>query len=254
MNVADAPQPAVAPTVPDHPDRWDILRFVLFFILGLVLSLLVVIALAAVTGNLPASGRMEDLTVLQTGWLNIGIAVALSISLGGSVWFAVQRRNRAPAAALGFERISVFAVVGCALGMILWAFAASFLITAVLGDVRSQIENPLEDLMVSHASLIVAVVLACVVAPIAEEMLFRGLLFGWLRAHWPFWPTALVTAALFGAAHGKAGALYALLAAMLGVGLALFREHSGSLWGSISAHIANNALFMGISLLKSVWF
>jgi membrane protease YdiL (CAAX protease family) len=237
-----------------RPDRWDILRFVLFFILGLVLSLLILIALAAVTGNLPASRRMEDLTALQAAWLNIGIAFALSISLGGSVWFAVQRRNRPPAPVLAFEQISAFAVVGCVIGMILWAFAASFLITAVFGDVRSQIENPLQDLVVSDATLIVAVALACVVAPIAEEMLFRGLLFGWLRAHWPFWPTALVTAALFGAAHGKAGAMYALLASLLGVGLALFREHSGSLWGSISAHIANNVLFIGISLLKSDWF
>jgi len=166
----------------------------------------------------------------------------------------VQRRNRPPAPVLGFEQVSPFALAGCIIGMILWAFAVSFLVTAVFGDVRSQIENPLEDLVASDATLVASIILICVMAPVAEEMLFRGLLFGWLRAHLPFWPTALVTAALFGAAHGKAGAIAALMAGLLGVGLALFREHSGSLWGSIGAHIANNALFIGISLLKSVWF
>jgi membrane protease YdiL (CAAX protease family) len=238
--------------VPQHPDRWDLLRFILLFLLSLVLGLLVLIALAAVTGRLPTSQRMEDLTVLQQAWLTIGLAVAIYVSLAGSVWFAVQRRGRQGGRVLGYVPISPLAVIGCALGMIVYAFAVSFLITAIFGHV--ELDNPLADMAVSDDTLVATILIGCVVAPIAEEMLFRGLLFGWLRAHWPFWPTALVTAVLFGAAHGKAGAMYALIAGLMGVGLAVFREYSGSLWGSTAAHMANNLLFVGISLLKSDWF
>ena len=38
---------------------------------------------------------------------------------------------------------------------------------------------------------------ACLVAPLAEELLFRGALFGWLRRRLPAWPAILVSAALF---------------------------------------------------------
>ena len=46
---------------------------------------------------------------------------------------------------------------------------------------------------------IAAAVLIVVAAPICEEIFFRGFFFGGMRSRMPFWPAALISAALFGA-------------------------------------------------------
>lgn len=40
-----------------------------------------------------------------------------------------------------------------------------------------------------------------ILAPLAEEALFRGILFGTLASRWGYWPGTLVSAAIFGLAH-----------------------------------------------------
>ena len=85
-----------------------------------------------------------------------------------------------------------------------------------------------------------AVVVLAVLAPLAEEFFFRGLLYGWLRGFAPFWLTALITSVLFGLAHGEIA--HAIAAGILGLALAYIRERSGSLWPPIAAHVVNNLI------------
>jgi membrane protease YdiL (CAAX protease family) len=94
------------------------------------------------------------------------------------------------------------------------------------------------------AALVLAVV---VMAPLAEEALFRGLLFGGLRRRVGPVLAALVSAAVFGAAHMN-GSLFLPLA-VAGFLLALVYERSRSLWPSTVAHATLNGLAVLMALL-----
>src|SRR3546814_9965541 len=73
-----------------------------------------------------------------------------------------------------------------------------------------------------------------VLVPFIEEIIFRGLLFGWLRKHLRFLLAAPVVALLFAVAH-QVWMLVPVLFFM-GLVLAAATERSGSLWPPIILH------------------
>ncbi len=70
--------------------------------------------------------------------------------------------------------------------------------------------------------------------PLAEELLFRGLFYGWLRERWGVPAAVVVSALLFSVLHGIAWLAPALF--VVGVILALVYEKSGSLWVAVLVH------------------
>jgi membrane protease YdiL (CAAX protease family) len=83
-------------------------------------------------------------------------------------------------------------------------------------------------------SVTLAVVTMVAAAPVVEEIVFRGLLFGALAPRLGVLASALITAILFGAAHGDP-ILFPTLAA-LGFVAALAYAATGNLWVSITLH------------------
>lgn len=88
-----------------------------------------------------------------------------------------------------------------------------------------------------------------VLAPIAEELLFRGYLYGKLRKKISMWLSVLVASLTFGAAHLWAGqegaALQWTVAAdtfVLSLVMCVAREYTGAIWVPILMHIAKNGL------------
>lgn len=91
----------------------------------------------------------------------------------------------------------------------------------------------------------VAVIVTCFAAPLSEEMLFRGMLFGSLRDRWGDWPAALVSGALFAASHLN---WYVFVPfTVLGVLLAWIVSQTRSVWPAVVAHAVFNlnALVLG---------
>lgn len=91
------------------------------------------------------------------------------------------------------------------------------------------------------AMVIAAVASAVVFAPIFEEIVFRGLLFGTLRnaVGWPL--AAVLSAAVFSVAHGYGSVGFASVF-LSGVLWAYAYEATGSLLPGIIAHSMNNAI------------
>jgi membrane protease YdiL (CAAX protease family) len=94
-------------------------------------------------------------------------------------------------------------------------------------------------------------VLAGPLAAVCEEVLFRGLLFRWLRQRWSFAPAALVSGLIFALIHPylyvESPALFiAFLFDLVAISviLAFLFEISKSLWPSIIAHASNNLLLI----------
>ncbi|WP_424863009.1 lysostaphin resistance A-like protein [Streptomyces sp. MMS24-I29] len=80
--------------------------------------------------------------------------------------------------------------------------------------------------------------LTLVVAPVAEEMLFRGLLYPLLRRRAGVIASVLVTAAAFSVLHGNA--VQAASALPLAVLLALVYERTRALWPCVLVHLGFN--------------
>jgi len=83
------------------------------------------------------------------------------------------------------------------------------------------------------------IVMVVVLAPIAEEILFRGYLFSALSASLSMWATQLVTATLFGLVHGLG---HAIPIGVLSLLFGYLRQRYRSLWPSIMAHMVHNGL------------
>ena len=93
-----------------------------------------------------------------------------------------------------------------ALGWAAWllALAAGTVILVILAPLFGRPRSNAEDLVrIAKDPLAVAVLVPTVTLldPLAEELLFRGALFGWLRGRLPWWAAAVISAAIFAGAH-----------------------------------------------------
>jgi membrane protease YdiL (CAAX protease family) len=99
-----------------------------------------------------------------------------------------------------------------------------------------------EDLVWGSSSLTMVSLLEYVIlAPLFEELVFRGLLFAILRRKFRFFPAALISASIFGLAHGY-GVVGLISVCWSGVLWAWIYEKTGSLAPGILAHAINNFL------------
>ena len=169
--------------------------------------------------------------------------VAAAIAFGG---FRQLRDN------VHFRFTSVRDVL---LGLGVWALAigASIVVGLALSPIAGSVTESLRGALhvatdisrLPNADMTIwlfIVIRACVLVPLAEELLFRGLLFGWLRARLSFARTALITSALFSVMH-----VYPVLfpvAFMVGLGAAWVRERTGSSFNFVVAHAANSVTFL----------
>lgn len=96
-----------------------------------------------------------------------------------------------------------------------------------------------------------SIVIACVLAPVLEEMLFRGIILRSFLLQYPRWMAILGSALIFGAAHMN---LYQFIAAlMLGIFLGWLYQRSRSLVPCIVLHAVYNGALLAASLGGEQW-
>ncbi len=95
--------------------------------------------------------------------------------------------------------------------------------------------------------LVLMAITAVFVAPVCEEVVFRGYLYPVLKKFNGVWIAAVVSALIFSAAHGNMSALLPLF--LFGLALVLLYEVTGSIWAPISAHFLFNAATVTIQML-----
>jgi uncharacterized protein len=106
-----------------------------------------------------------------------------------------------------------------------------------------------ESLGVSRGALEVAVLgfLVCVIAPIAEEFLFRGFCFGALKPKLGVLGAAIAVGVTFGLIHiASTPPILLPTLAFLGFVLCLVRWKTGSLYPCIALHALNNSIAFGV--------
>jgi membrane protease YdiL (CAAX protease family) len=88
-----------------------------------------------------------------------------------------------------------------------------------------------------------------VLAPVSEELLFRGWLWTALRRSWGAWSTGFVTGIGWWLLHAGFGsnAIFRLLPSV--VILSLVRENTGSVRASVILHVLSNMRMVIVSLI-----
>ena len=227
----------------------------------LIVALATSVGLATATGLSTAYG----LPILAPSWGDtdhlaavIVLEVYLAIIVGHLIAFGGLNGFRNDLRIVPTSSRALLTAAALLLGV--WAAAA------ILYLVLSQFAWPLTEVRSAllwigadggrlvHAGpllFVVAAGRAVFVAPFAEELLFRGSLFGWMRRRLPASATIFVTAALFALGHPLAVLWPAAL--MFGVGAAWFRERSGSITPFIVMHIVNNMAMTAVSYFATGW-
>ncbi len=124
------------------------------------------------------------------------------------------------------------------LGLAFWAMQ---LVTLLFPSINlSQAQDVGIKSLNNDFEFVLALVTFVGLAPIAEELLFRGYLFGNLRRIFSFEIAAIITSALFGLVHFQWNVSIDVF--VLSLVLCYLREHSGRLWPSIMVHMGKNLL------------
>lgn len=226
--------------------------FALFYVLQLAVSLFTAVALMFVLAFArPELDANQLLTMSYDGLLEFNGLVSVISGLLSllAVWFICAMREQKLTQRLNLKPCSpgtVAASVGYGFGM---CFLAGFL-TDLLPYPQAWWDSFEESYAVISMGDPVTMFLSTVIlAPVTEEIFFRGLVHGHLRRVMPVPVAAVVSVLLFAVLHGQI--IWIVSAFVSGLALVWIYERTGNLCCSILVHMVNNLLSL---LLEDVVF
>ena len=158
----------------------------------------------------------------------------------GLIWKDLGLR---PAAPQWYRRAIWVALLTFALATVL-----SILVQRLVGR---PLDNPQDAILaadgLSTGSFLAMLLVVAGLAPLVEELLFRGLVYAWIRCYLGILPAATISAALFASVHAIPSLIPSIFA--MGVILALLYERSGSLWPAVIVHGCHNAITLVLHAL-----
>ena len=229
------------------PWHWyDVLGASFIFILTAAASVVTSVAKGGLTTTpTTTSGSNGNHDALLIANL-IGTVVIYGIVLGIIAWRTVLRYH-VPWSALGVRKAPV-----AAFALMIPVYIVMMLIAGGLGELVNKLfyggkaQNPQIEAITggggfSWIALITAILSASIIAPIVEELLFRGMLYGLLRSRWPSAVLAVIAdGALFAAAHGIGLILASIF--VVGVTLCIVYEKTKSTLVTMTLHCLFNSV------------
>jgi len=225
--------PSTPPSSPEGPSppvvslwqRWRTRRLLLLTLLLLVADMAAQVVTFLATGRLFwAAGAGAVWTVLLA-WL--------VTSMGGDSFaatFALAPLTRRRAACVALATVGAFYPITLLAG---WSASLHPPDDTWLAMIRDQLPR-------TTAGTVVTFVIVAGLAPVAEEFIFRGLLFRICRRWWNGIAAAMVSGLVFGLAHGEPWFLFGL--ATLGLLLGIVFELTGTLAAPLLMHAIHNGI------------
>lgn len=207
-------------------DVWlGISSFIIWIVL--VIGLRMWMAQATIEGDLRGVGllvSLGELLLLVPVWL-------LTIRKYNIGWQQLGLRPFAPAALR----------LGCGLMLVSFLFNAIYGMFLGLFGLRMQVD--LIPIFESLPSPLLFFIGGAVIAPVVEEIFFRGFVFAGLRPRYGWQKAAVISAVLFALLHFTLTAILPIF--ILGLIFAYLYQISESIWPPILMHMLTNALALG---------
>lgn len=229
-----------------EPARTWGLRDAVLAVLAVPVSLLLSVLLLSPLGDVPTAGGVTLATVL----------------LGGAAVLVARRPARQSG---GLERaLGLDLPLWSDTGRILRWSLLLLLLQAVAVVLAGALVPALEGVPAENAgflrdeppsTLLVLTLAAVLVAPVLEELLFRGVVLRGLMLRTGFWPAAVLSSLCFGAFHATGTGIEAvpivIATAVFGLGLCVLTRRTGRLGPAIGVHALRNAVAIGAVVLGS---
>lgn len=181
---------------------------------------------------------------------NIAATVLQDVAFVAAALLFASRAGRVLPAQFGLRATRLWRAVGWAALTMLAFYVFSGAWAALLDPGESDTLPESLGVHQSTAALVAVCIVVTVLAPIAEEVFFRGFFFGALCNWRGPWLAAVLTGAVFGGIHvGSAPAVFLVPLAALGFLLCLLRWKTGSLLPCMAVHAFNNAIAFGVAEL-----
>ncbi len=107
-------------------------------------------------------------------------------------------------------------------------------------DLRPTVGAMVSSMTTTLGHTVLTVLVVGVLAPVVEELIFRGVVYGYVEGRFGGMAALIVSALLFAAAHIEPAHVAVVLPT--GILLGWARMRTGSTWPAIAAHIANNTV------------
>lgn len=189
------------------------------------------------------------LLVMPAVWLArrdgmLAIIAAFFAAVLLAVIVAVAPLGRQALPALGFRAVSWRPIVFGTIATIVLSVAVSQIGLDPKG-VKQAIETARDPDRFAATLLALAVL-----APLVEELLFRGVLYGWLTYRWGSTLAWIASSLAFAAAHVELA--HIILVLPLGLWFGWLRKRTDSLWPSLVAHAVNNGFAIAAAALLDI--
>lgn len=161
------------------------------------------------------------------------------------IWYIAVKLRGADWQTLGFRSFNFWGGLGLAIA----AFFIARVITAIYTVIAQQLGlEPSQDLArelprafgTGTAGFILAIIVVAVIAPVVEELFFRGFLYTALRKRWGIVAAVILSSVIFSFFHFNVFNFIPIV--IIGVALAYLYEITGSLGPPIMLHALNNLL------------
>jgi len=174
---------------------------------------------------------------------NFGLVVSLGeLLLLVPVWLLAVRKYGVGWNMLGLRSFK-WEMLGLGCGLMLLSLAFNLVYGLFLGLLGLRIQPDLAPIFAQLSSPWLLLIGGAVVAPIAEEIFFRGFVFAGLRPRYGWQRAAVISSALFALIHLIPTAIVPIF--ILGYIFAHLYHRSNSIWPAILMHSATNALALG---------
>jgi len=218
---------------------------------------IIISAILWLLGCFNISLKSIDTTVLESILAALIYLITLAIVIG-LPWLIKKRRTNLEE--IGLTRLPTWTDIFMApVGYVIYLILSTILITLATRLLpwfnSAQAQDTGFSGLAFNYEYVLAFLTLVVVAPVAEEIIFRGYLFGKLKKFLPIWVAILATSLLFGAVHGAWNLAFDTFA--LSVVMCLLRQSTGSLWAPILLHMSKNGiafyfLFINPALLHTL--
>jgi membrane protease YdiL (CAAX protease family) len=163
-------------------------------------------------------------------------------------WYFTIFKYGATWADLGLRRFQPRAVgLGC--GLMLLSLLFNLVYAYILAIFNLEIQPDIAQMFDNTGLPLVLLVGGAIVAPLVEEIFFRGFVFAGLRNRWDWKKAAVTSAGLFALAHILPTSILPIL--ILGLIFAFLYQVSGSIWPAIFMHILTNSIALSAAYANS---
>lgn len=194
------------------------------------------------------------ISLLESGSIAVNFAFySVSRLIGLGLIYILLRRRNVSLKEFGFRRFSPkVALMSLAIAVVIM-IVGTVIVFAIVSALYPQVDlNQAQDVVFKNAASVPQIILAfialVIIAPLAEESIFRGLLLPAFAKKIGFIGAAIVTSIMFGAVHGQLNV--AIVTFVLGLLLAWMYKRTDSLWPAIMLHSLKNLIAFALIYLK----